>query len=125
MANNPELAQVIEAALLKGATRTVVEAELIRRAAANATTPPTPTEIDAAYAEIVDRWVADADEDPEKTFAYHKRMRKHLYQKSFSLNDFKTCLAIAADLAKLEELHRERQERTADKKKIAALMGGQ
>jgi hypothetical protein len=121
--NDPDISQLIEAALLQGATRAVVEAELIRRAAANATNPPQPAEIDAAYAVILDRWIADAAQDEEKTFAYHVRMRKHLYQKSFSLNDFKTCLAIAADLAKLEEQHRDRQEKTADKKKADSRMG--
>jgi hypothetical protein len=115
---------IIEAALLQGATRTVVETELARRAVATGIAIPDPKDIDAAYAQILDRWITEANQDEENTFAYHVRMRKHLYQKSFSLNDFKTCLAIAADLTKIEERYRERKERAERKKRADAMMCG-
>jgi hypothetical protein len=123
MPNEPEIAMIIEAALLQGATRAVVEAEIARRAIATGMTAPEPKDIDAAYAKILDRWVAEANQDEEIAFAYHVRMRKHLYLKSFSLNDFKTCLAIASDLAKLEDQHRERKERTEMIKRADVVMG--
>jgi hypothetical protein len=109
----PELKTMIEAALLKGATRAFIEAELFKHAEATQTPAPLPAEIDAAYALILNDWIDDANPDEEKAFAYHVRIRKHLYQKSFHLNDFKSCLAIADNLAKLEDRHRERQAKAA------------
>ncbi len=119
-----ELEGMIESALLKGATRAIIEMELARQFQASGLAAPTADEINAAYAQMVERWVTDAGVDEEKAFAYHVRMRKHLYQKSFSLNDFKTCLAIAADLAGLEERHRLRQAKIEKERKLGAMMGG-
>jgi hypothetical protein len=123
MPSEPELEEIIESALLKGATRAVIELELSRRATTSGVQGPSAEEINAAYAHIVERWVADGGQDEEKSFAYHVRLRKHLYQKSFALNDFKTCLAIAADLAALEERHRLHQARIDKTKRMAAMMG--
>jgi hypothetical protein len=96
------LSILIEAALLRGATRAIVDAELQKVSAESGTPMPTREEVDAAYASCVERWIVDAEQDPGGIYAYHVRLRKHLYQKSYVLNDFKTCLAIAADLAKLQ-----------------------
>jgi hypothetical protein len=109
----PDLATMIEAAILRGATRAVIEAELLKQSTETKTPAPTAEEINAAYAIIVNGWIEDANQTEENAYAYHVRIRKHLYQKSFHLNDFKSCLAIADNLAKLEDKHRERQAKAA------------
>jgi hypothetical protein len=124
MPSEPELEEIIESALLKGATRGLIDLELNRRAITNGQPAPSAAEINEAYAHIVERWVTDAGQDEDKSFAYHVRLRKHLYQKSFGLNDFKTCLAIAADLAGIEERHRLHHEKLERAKRLGAMMGG-
>jgi hypothetical protein len=119
----PTLTDIIESALLKGATRPVINLELARAAKANGLPGPTDDEINAAYAEILDRWVEDGNQPEEKSYAYHVRMRKHLYQKSFALNDFKTCLAVAADLAAVEERHRLHLAKEEKAKRLRLLSG--
>jgi hypothetical protein len=119
----PDLADIIESALLKGATRAVINLELARAAQANGMQPPTVEEINAAYAAIIDRWVGDGNQPEEKSYAYHVRLRKHLYQKSFALNDFKTCLAVVADLAAVEERHRLYLNKEEKAKRLAILTG--
>jgi hypothetical protein len=119
----PELTEIIESALLKGATRAVISLELARQAHANGTKPPSNEEINAAYAAILDRWVEDGNQDEDESYAYHVRMRKHLYQKSFALNDFKTCLAIAADLADVEERHRAYLAKAEKAKRLGLFTG--
>jgi hypothetical protein len=123
MADTQILCEMIESALLKGATRAVIEIELARQAQANGQPCPTAEEINAAYAEIVEHWITDANQDEEKIYAYHVRIRKHLYQKSFALNDFKTCLAVASDLAAIEDRHRAFQSRSEKSKRMGMMMG--
>lgn len=123
MPSEVELAEIIESALLKGATRAVINLELARQAQANGTTPPSQEEINAAYATIVERWIEDANQSEEKSYAYHVRLRKSLYQKSFALNDFKTCLAVAADLAGVEERHRVHLAKEEKARRMGILTG--
>ena len=96
------LAQTIEALLLKGCTRHLVDAAIQAEAKES---KPSKDEIDGAYAECVDAWVKNAGEAKERIHAFHIRARRYLYQKSHSLNDFKTCLAILKDLAELEKAY--------------------
>lgn len=119
----PTLTDMIEGALLKGATRAVINLELARAAQTNGMPPPSQEEINAAYATIVERWVEDGNQPEEKSYAYHVRLRKHLYQKSFALNDFKTCLAVAADLAAVEDRHRLYLAKEEKAKRLRLLTG--
>jgi len=70
---------------------------------------PAAQDIDRAYAEILESWIQDAEQNRDDIYAFHVRLRKHLYQKSYALNDFKTCLAIAGDLEKLQSAYAERR----------------
>ena len=104
------LAEMIEGLLLKGCTRHLVDAAIDQE---TKTEPkPTKAEIDAAYAECLDTWVNNAAEDPDKVQAFHLRSRRYLYQKSMQINDFKTCLAILKDLAKLEQAYEHQRKGT-------------
>jgi hypothetical protein len=123
MADTQLLCEMIESALLKGATRAVIEIELERQAKTNGQPIPTKAEINEAYAEIVEHWISDANQDEEKIYAYHVRIRKHLYQKSFALNDFKTCLAIASDLAAIEDRHKTHLAKSERARLQAKMMG--
>jgi hypothetical protein len=114
-----DLITTIEAALLQGATRKVVEEELQRTATAAEAPMPDAATIDAAYASIVEHWIADSERSPDESFAYHVRLRKHLYQRSYHLNDFKTCLAIAESMAKLVAKHEERLRKEKEAKSFA------
>jgi hypothetical protein len=103
------LAEMIEGLLLKGCTRHLVDAAIDQECK---TEPkPTKAEIDAAYAECLDTWVNTAEDDSDKVHAFHLRSRRYLYQRSMQINDFKTCLAILKDLAKLEQAY-EHQKKT-------------
>lgn len=113
------LVALVEAALLQGATRPVVEEEIRRNATASQIEMPDIATIDATYAKIVERWITDAEREPEEIYAYHIRLRKHLYQRSYNLNDFKTCLAIAESLAKLQKTHEERVRKAEEAKSFA------
>jgi hypothetical protein len=106
------LSQMIEGLLLRGCQRHLVNAAL----ELDWPTDPKPTkeEIDAAYAECLDAWIRNAGEDKEKIHAFHIRTRMYLYQKSHTLNDFKTCLAILKDLAALQRAY-EHQTKAREK----------
>jgi len=119
MTSEFNLPSLIEAALLQGATRNVVEEQIHRAATAAGATMPDRGAIDACYAEIVDRWIADAEREPDEIYAYHVRLRKRLYQRSYNLNDFKTCLSIAESLAKLEATHAEQVRKAKEAKSFA------
>lgn len=114
-----DLTTIIEAALLQAATRAVVEDQVRRAATAAGVDVPDPGAIDAEYAAIVERWVADSDRAPEELHAYHVRLRKHLYQRSYTLNDFKTCLQIAESITKLEKAHAEQVRKAQEAKSFA------
>jgi hypothetical protein len=114
-----DLSTIIEAALLQGATRRVVEEEVQRSATAAGAEMPDSAAIDAIYASIVENWITDAECDPDESFAYAVRLRKHLYQRSYHLNDFKTCLAIAESLAKLIAKHDEQARKVKEAKSFA------
>ena len=92
---------------MQGATRAVIEAELRKQSKETGTAMPARAAIDRAYALCLDRWITDAEQESAAIYAYHVRLRKHLYQKAYVLNDFKTCQHIAADLAKLQNQYAE------------------
>jgi hypothetical protein len=64
---------------------------------------PTSREIDAAYAALVDDWIADADQAAADIHAYHIALRKHLLHRAQTINDYPTAARIAQDLAKLQD----------------------
>jgi len=119
MTKSFDLLATVEAALLQGAVRSVVEEQIQRSATAAGAELPDRTEIDACYAEILNRWIADADRDPAELYAYSVRLRKHLFQRSYNLNDFKTCLAIAESLTKLDAKHAEQVRKAEEAKSFA------
>lgn len=117
---------MVEAAILAGGTRDIVEQRVAELCERDGVPRPDPTAIDACYVQIVDKWLTDAADDDEQVHAYHVRLRKHLYQRAYQLNDFKTCLAIATDLAKLQaQYNRERairqQRQRPDARRARAL----
>lgn len=117
MKDDAPLWAVVEAAILAGGVRPVVDRRVAEHYSAIGQPAPGASDIDAAYAQIVDRWLTDAASDDETVHAYHVRLRQHLYQRAYQLNDFKTCLAVANDLAKLQsQYQRERaiRKRHAD-----------
>src|SRR5579885_2750958 len=97
-----QLIYSIEGMLLQGMTRDMVEFTLYGEAIKAGVEPPSPQAITDAYAAIAERWVNDASSDPKEINGFHIRAWKHLYAKSYKLNDFKTCLQILADLAKIQ-----------------------
>ena len=128
----PPLWALVESAILAGGTRPIVEHRVAEQCAAASEPPPSPADIDRAYVKIVDRWISDAAADDEQVHAYHVRLRQHLYQRAYQLNDFKTCLAIAGDLAKLQsQYNRQRAVRRHNEasaatrqQKLALITGG-
>jgi hypothetical protein len=63
MPSNQMIEEMIENALLKGAPRAVIEMELERQAQANGQPCPSTAEINEAHAQIVERWIADSNQD--------------------------------------------------------------
>lgn len=74
--------------------------------------PPRPArapvpeqEIRDAHAEVLRRWCEDAG-TTDLTFARQLRTLRHLYDKSYKLNDFKTCVGIQVRIETLQTKQR-------------------
>jgi hypothetical protein len=106
MSTHTPLIEIVEQALLQGAHRDQLDRAVAQYAEKNALPPFDAAAINAAYADCLNRWIIAADESEAQITAYHVRIRKHLYQKSHVLNDFKTCLAIQKDLADIQGKYR-------------------
>lgn len=98
-----DLAAEVHDLIMIGAARWQVDAELKRRARDANQPVPSKDAIDAAYAEAVERWLADADQAPDEIHAYHIALRKSLIARSVQINDYPTAARIAADLGKLQD----------------------
>ncbi len=110
------LAKLIETLLLKGCTRHLVEEAIVQEWKEGPS--PSKEQIDAGYAECVEAWIDNATkESPDAIRAYHIRLRKYLYQKSMQINDFKSCLAILGDLAKLQHQYAHQVNRKKENQK--------
>ena len=104
------LAEMINELLLKGSPRPVVEAAITAKLGAEPL--PTEQEVDRAYSECVESWVRTVETgDPDKIYAFHIQSRQLLYREAFQDRDFRACLAILKDLAKLEKSYEYQRKR--------------
>ena len=101
--NSQTIEYVIEAALLMGATRDLVDQRITDFCTQNENIRPSEDEINKIYSDVLAKWVTDAEQSDKNVNAYHIRVRKHLYQRAYQLNDFKACLAIMTDLGKIQK----------------------
>lgn len=77
--------------------------------------PPVPADlVREAHAEVLRRWMEDAQTDDPR-FARQLRTLRHLYDRSYKLNDFKTCVSISLEIDKLQAKNRAAQEAKAAK----------
>lgn len=120
---NISLIDLVEAGLLRGTTRAVLDRNIKETFEKAGKRAPSAAKINEAYAQAVDRWIADAETDEQAIYAYHVRVRKHLYQRSYTINDFKTCMAIMNDLAKLQNQYS--KEKGGDKSAKRRGLAGQ
>lgn len=51
------------------------------------------------------KWEKFSFKNAEQNYLKHIKIRERLYNKSYKLNDFKTCLAIMKDIAELQKLY--------------------
>ena len=102
-ASRPDLVAVIHRLAMDGAARWQITDAIEANAKAKGERPPTTDEINAAYAECVERWIADAAAPPDEVQAYHLAVRKHLMACAIKINDYPTAARIAADLGKLQD----------------------
>lgn len=94
-----DIIAAVEASLLEGQSRAdIVEAARDDGVDIGA--------VDRAIAIIADRWIQDAAQTRDQSFAYHVRTLKHLYEKSYRLCDYKTCLQIMKQLAKVQAIEK-------------------
>jgi len=120
------LTNLVEQALIEGATRTIVELSIDEYCEREKQPRPTAQQIDAAYAACIERWQADALADAA-LYAWHVRVRKHLYQAAIASDDYKGAHAIAKDLAELQQQYkRERatEQRRSDRAAILRSIRG-
>ncbi|MEA3641278.1 MAG: hypothetical protein VBE63_15240 [Lamprobacter sp.] len=96
--------------LMVGAARWQVEAELKRRASSDARPIPSASEIDAAYAEAVDRWISDVDQTEEELHAYYIAMCKWDRARSNQINDIPTAARIAEKIHSAQEKYAAKRE---------------
>jgi len=101
------LADLVEEAIMQGATREQVDAAIHQAYEARGDSPPASAEIDAAYATCVDRWIQAAERDNSAVRALQLRRLDHLYERSHRLNDFKTCLQIVREQNRVWAVYRE------------------
>ena len=109
------LAEMINELLLKNSPRPVVEAAI----ATEWKEGPVPTreEIDCAYAECVAGWGRTVETDPAKIYAFHIHSRRLLYREAFQARDFRACLAILKDQARLEKAYELQIEKAHEEEK--------
>lgn len=67
--------------------------------------PVPERDIREAHAEVLRRWCEDAA-TTDLNFARQLRTLRHLYDKSYKLNDFKTCVGIQVRIEALQAKHR-------------------
>ena len=102
---NDELARRISEMVLKGMPRWQVDEAL--RAERDA---PTPGEIDAAYAQLVDRWIADAEAPGDESLAWHIAMRKQLIKLALEQEKVNEARQVLKDLGELQNLYLAKQK---------------
>lgn len=61
--------------------------------------------VDRHIAKIYKVWSADFKEKLCSGLPYHKAIRMEIYQKAYHKKDYKTCLSVMQDIAKLEGLY--------------------
>ena len=61
--------------------------------------------IDRHLAKIYKVWSKNFEKELCSGLSYHKAIRMEIYQKAYVKRDYKTCLAIMQDIAKLEGLY--------------------
>lgn len=61
--------------------------------------------VDRAMAKIYKVWSKNFEKELCSGLSYHKAIRMEIYQKAYVKRDYKTCLAIMQDVAKLEGLY--------------------
>lgn len=61
--------------------------------------------VDRAMAKIYKVWSKNFEKELCSGLSYHKAMRMEIYQKAYVKRDYKTCLTIMQDIARLEGLY--------------------
>lgn len=94
---NIELSYIIESILLKGRPPSLLNSfiranwiKLIKNTKMNIDNLPTDEEMEKALIVCYDRWKEDAD-SIDLEYAQTYRKLTHMYEKSYSMCDFKTC----------------------------------
>lgn len=65
--------------------------------------PYTEADLDAAYAAVTDRWIAEANRPPDWLYALHVGLRARLYRKAMDAGDIPLAFNILRDQAKLQQ----------------------
>lgn len=115
------LTAMVHDALMRGMLRPQVEAAVAEQCERHNLTQPASEALDAAYAQCVDLWMDEANRPDAAIYAWHIAARRDVYQKSYLLNDYKTCAGVLKDLAQLEQQYKRERKRSAEDEKTTAL----
>lgn len=110
-----ELDAIIHDACMRGLMRDQVDLAVAQHYQRDNKPIPTATDINAAYARNVARWITRANLGRDELYALHVARREDVYRRAHQLNDYKTCAGILKDLAQLEQQYR-REQKQAERK---------
>lgn len=84
--------------------------------------PLSGAELDAAYAQCVERWLTEANTPDDRLYALHVARREELYRRAMSTGDFSLAHKVLVDQARLQQQYRTEQRATKSQEQTSELL---